>query len=154
VGPGGFRRQGLFFLPPLIHLLCYASKTHLNGANQPRFHPRILPRTLKYREEHSRTARLLDPDVLDHLAELAVEDVESLDEFYQQALIDCMARLTLADRELIRQRYFEATTVQAMAAAMNRSPSAVSKSLCRVRRLLLDCINSAGQRQSDRERMS
>ena len=26
MGPGGFRRQGLFFLPPLIHLLCYASK--------------------------------------------------------------------------------------------------------------------------------
>ena len=109
---------------------------------------------LKYREKHARTVTLLDPDVLDHLAELAVEHVENLNEFYRDALIDCMARLTPVDCELIRQRYFEVTTVQAMAAAMNRSPSAVSKSLCRVRRLLLDCINSADEGQSDRERMS
>jgi len=40
-----------------------------------------------------------------------------------------------------------ARQVQAIAAAMNRSPNAVSKSLGRIRRLLLDCINDANLRQ-------
>lgn len=108
-------------------------------------------KVLKYRDKHTQAARLLDPNVFDHLAELAVEHVESLDEFYRQALEDCMLRLTTADHELIRHRYFEAMTVRAMAAAMNRSPSAVSKSLCRVRRLLLDCINSDENSHGDRK---
>ena len=98
---------------------------------------------LKYREKHARAAKLLEPDVLDRLAQLAVENVEHLDEFHRRALIDCMARLSLGDRELIRQRYLEAMAVQAMAAAMNRSPNAVSKSLGRIRRLLLDCIEDS-----------
>jgi RNA polymerase sigma-70 factor, ECF subfamily len=98
---------------------------------------------LKYRERHARAAKLLEPDVLDRLAQLAVEQVEHLDEFHRQALIDCMARLSLGDREVLRQRYVEALAVRAMAAAMNRSPNAVSKSLGRIRRLLLDCIRDS-----------
>ena len=108
---------------------------------------------LKYREKHTRSASLLDPDVLDRLAEVAVAEVEHLDEFHRRALIDCMARLSPGDRELMRQRYAEAMAVWAMAAAMNRSPNAVSQALGRVRRLLVDCINSSVQdqdRQGDR----
>lgn len=95
---------------------------------------------LKYREKHARAAALLDPDVLDCLANAAVEQVEHLDEFHRRALGDCMARLSDGDRELMQQRYSAGLAVQAMAAAMNRSPNAVSKSLGRIRRLLLDCI--------------
>jgi RNA polymerase sigma-70 factor, ECF subfamily len=98
---------------------------------------------LKYREKHARAARLLDPDVLDRLTRTAVEQIEHLDEFHRRALVDCMARLSPDDRELMRQRYGEARQVQAMAATMNRSPNAVSKSLGRIRRLLLDCIIAA-----------
>ena len=98
---------------------------------------------LKYREAHARAAKLFDPDVLDRLAKVAVEQVDLLDESYRRALIDCMAKLSLGDRELIRQRYAEAMAVQAMAAAMNRSPNAVSKSLGRIRRLLFDCIKDS-----------
>ena len=97
---------------------------------------------LKYREKHARAARLLDPDVLDQLADMAVEQVEQFDEFHRRALVDCMDRLSPADRELMHQRYAEAMAVQAMAVAMNRSPNAVSKSLGRIRRLLLDCIDA------------
>ena len=103
----------------------------------------IRNKAMKHREKRARAAQLLDPDVLDRLAGLAVEEVEYLDEFHRRVLMDCMSRLSPADRELMRQRYAEAMPVQAMAAAMNRSPNAVSKSLGRIRRLLLDCINSA-----------
>jgi RNA polymerase sigma-70 factor, ECF subfamily len=97
---------------------------------------------LKYREKRARAARLLDPDVFDRLAEVAIRQVEHLDESHRRALVDCMDRLKAGDRDLMRQRYADAREVQAIAAAMNRSPNAVSKSLGRIRRLLLECINS------------
>jgi RNA polymerase sigma-70 factor (ECF subfamily) len=103
----------------------------------------IRNKAMKHREKRARAAQLLDPDVLDRLAGLAVEEVEHIDEFHRQILIDCMQRLSPGDRDLMRQRYAEAMPVQAMAASMNRSPNAVSKSLGRIRRLLLDCITGA-----------
>ena len=41
----------------------------------------------------------------------------------------------------MRQRYGEAMAVRLIARALNRSPNAVSKSLGRIRRLLLDCVH-------------
>ena len=82
----------------------------------------------------------------------SVFQIEHLDEFHRRALVDCMDRLNAGDRDLMRKRYSEALEVQAIAAAMNRSPNAVSKSLGRIRRLLLDCINSDSnvrERQGD-----
>ena len=113
----------------------------------------IRHKAMKHREKRARAAQLLDPDVLDRLAELAVEEVEHLDEFHRQILTDCMNRLSPGDRELMRQRYVEAMRVQAMAASMNRSPNAVSKSLGRIRRLLLECITSATGGQDSRSRL-
>jgi RNA polymerase sigma-70 factor, ECF subfamily len=111
---------------------------------------------LKCREKASRAATLLDPDVLDRLAKVAVDQVEHLDEFHRRALVDCAARLSDGDRELMRQRYATGMAVQAMAAAMNRSPNAISKSLGRIRRLLLDCINNSvndRDREADHDRL-
>ena len=108
---------------------------------------------LKHREKRTRAASLFDPDVLDRLAEAAVAEAEHLDEYHRRALIDCMARLGAGDREMMRQRYAEAMTVKAMADAMHRSPNAVSQSLGRIRRLLLNCINDSlrgQQREGDR----
>lgn len=95
---------------------------------------------LKQRDKSARAAALLDPDVLDQLAGLAVDQVEHLDEHHRRTLADCMARLSDGDRDLMRQRYTAGMAVHAIAAALRRSPNAVSKSLGRVRRLLLDCI--------------
>jgi RNA polymerase sigma-70 factor, ECF subfamily len=100
-------------------------------------------RVLKHREKAGRAVALLDPDVLDCLAEAAVTQVEDLDEFYRQALIDCTAKLSAADQELMRQRYTVGMAVRAIAAALQRSPNAVSQSVGRIRRILLDCINRA-----------
>jgi RNA polymerase sigma-70 factor, ECF subfamily len=110
---------------------------------------------LKHRERRARTATLLDPDVFERLAEVAIKQVEHLDESHRRALVDCMDRLNAGDRDLMRKRYSEAQEVQAIAAALNRSPNAVSKSLGRIRRLLLACINSdlgVLERQSMQER--
>jgi RNA polymerase sigma-70 factor (ECF subfamily) len=94
------------------------------------------------RRKGPRAARLLDPDVLDHWADLAAEQIDHFDESYHRTLIDCMGRLSPGDQDLMRQRYAEAMPVQAMAAALDRSPNAISQSLGRVRQLLFDCISS------------
>lgn len=96
---------------------------------------------LKFHEKHQRSATPFDPDVLDRLANAAIEQLEHLDEFHRRALVDCMAELSEGDRELMRQRYDAGLAVQAMAALLNRSPNAISKSLGRIRRLLMECIN-------------
>lgn len=107
---------------------------------------------LKHRDKRARAARLLDPDVFEQLADAAVSQVEHLDEFHRRALVDCMDHLSPGDKDLMRQRYSDAREVQAIAASLNRSPNAVSKSLGRIRRLLLDCISRESvvqERQGD-----
>jgi RNA polymerase sigma-70 factor (ECF subfamily) len=96
---------------------------------------------LKYREKTARAAALLDPDVLDSLAEVAVVQVEYLDEPHRVALADCSAELSESDRELMRHRYAEGMAVNAIAALLGRTANAVSQSLGRVRRWLFICIN-------------
>jgi RNA polymerase sigma-70 factor (ECF subfamily) len=98
-------------------------------------------KVLQYRDRQAAAATALDPDVLDRLADLGIAAVELFDESQRQSLIDCVARLSPADRELVRRRYAEAMAVRLIARAMNRSPNAVSKSLGRIRRLLLDCVH-------------
>lgn len=96
---------------------------------------------LKHRERRrTQAAMLLDPDVIDSLADAAQEQIDGVDDRHRQLLLDCMARLTNGDRELMRRRYTVGMTVQAIAAAAQRSPNAISKSLGRIRRLLLDCV--------------
>jgi len=98
---------------------------------------------LKHRERRARAAMLLDPDVFDRIADAAVAEIENFDERHRLALVDCIAKLAPDDRELMHQRYTIRMAVQMIASAMNRSPNAVSKSLGRIRRLLLDCINKS-----------
>jgi RNA polymerase sigma-70 factor (ECF subfamily) len=98
-------------------------------------------KVLQCREKHAAAAASFDPDVLDRLAELAIVEVEHFEESQRESLIDCIAALSMADQELLRQRYAEAMAVRLIAKAMNRSPNAVSKSLGRIRRRLLDCVH-------------
>ncbi len=109
-------------------------------------------KVLQHHDKHAAAPTSLDPDVLDRLAELGVGEVEHFEESQHRSLIDCIAQLSAADRELVRQRYGEAMAVRLIARALNRSPNAVSKSLGRIRRLLLDCVHgdSADKGQGDR----
>lgn len=108
---------------------------------------------LKFREKHTRAAKLLDPAVLDHISDIAVDHIERLDDVHRQALSDCLERLSASDLQLMRRRYDDRTPVQAIALHMNRSPNAISKSLGRIRRLLFNCISSALGNSSPEGRM-
>jgi RNA polymerase sigma-70 factor (ECF subfamily) len=95
---------------------------------------------MKYRERQGRSARLFDTSLLEKLA------VEACDERMVQgvplqALENCLGKLAEGDRALIRQRYQPNTTVQQLASDIGRSANSVSKSLGRIRRVLLECID-------------
>jgi RNA polymerase sigma-70 factor, ECF subfamily len=95
---------------------------------------------MKYRERQGRSARLFDTSLLEKLA------VEACDERLVrgvplQALENCLGKLAEGDRTLIRQRYQPNTTVQQLASDIGRSANSVSKSLGRIRRVLLECID-------------
>jgi RNA polymerase sigma-70 factor (ECF subfamily) len=95
---------------------------------------------MKYRERQGRAARLFDTSLLEKLA------VEACDERMVQgvplqALENCLGKLAEGDRTLIRQRYQPNATVQQLASDIGRSANSVSKSLGRIRRVLLECID-------------
>jgi RNA polymerase sigma-70 factor, ECF subfamily len=96
---------------------------------------------LKYHERIPRALAILDPDVIDRLADVAVVQIGYLDEPYRRAFLDCMSKLGVTDRKLMDQRYTAGMAVQEIAVATHRSPNGVSQSLGRIRRFLLDCIN-------------
>lgn len=95
---------------------------------------------MKYRERQGRSARLFDTSLLETLA------VEACDEsgvcgVPLQELENCLAKLSDVDRSLIRRRYQPGITVQQLAADVGRTANSLSKSLGRIRRTLLECID-------------
>jgi RNA polymerase sigma-70 factor (ECF subfamily) len=95
---------------------------------------------MKFRERQGKSARLFDTTLLEKLA------VEACDErnvrgVPLQALEKCLGKLSEGDRLLIRRRYQPNATVQQLAADVGRTANSVSKSLGRIRRVLLECID-------------
>ncbi|MEM9351707.1 MAG: sigma-70 family RNA polymerase sigma factor [Planctomycetota bacterium] len=98
---------------------------------------------LKHRERLGRAARVLDIGVLEQLADEAAEmqaDPSSERREMLGALSNCVERLPEADQALIRKRYQPDATVKRMAEELGRSANSLSKSLGRIRRALLECV--------------
>lgn len=95
--------------------------------------------TLKYYERNKRSAKLFESSTLEKLSAeamaSAVRPAASLD-----VLESCLSRLPDSDQKLIRRRYEPDTTVKQLAAEIGLSANLVSKSLGRIRRALLSCI--------------
>lgn len=95
---------------------------------------------LKLRERRRKSHRQLDPDVL---AMIAAEwpQQQPLAEIRRAALARCLSLLTPRQRELIDLRYGRDVSIADVARATNRPANTLYKSLERIRRLLVDCIN-------------
>ncbi|MBI1372176.1 MAG: sigma-70 family RNA polymerase sigma factor [Phycisphaera sp.] len=80
----------------------------------------------------------------DLIAQIAgeAEGAADLIDRKRKALSSCMEKLRDQDRELIRQRYMSAVSVQDMADEAGRTANAVSQALHRIRRALLECIQT------------
>ena len=94
---------------------------------------------MKHYENKNRGAQLFDTHTLELLAADAMEDNDR-----QQVPIDeletCLEQLPESDRNLIRRRYEPGASVNRIAAEIGLSANMLSKSLGRIRRLLLNCV--------------
>ena len=95
--------------------------------------------TMKQYQRLQRSARLFDTATLEMLAAEAMESIDR-PEASLEALDGCLAKLSPEDRRLIRRRYEPGASVKDMAAEIGLSANLLSKSLGRIRRALLWCM--------------
>ena len=71
------------------------------------------------------------------------EAMEAELEERQRLLNLCITRLKPEQRALLRSRYVDGQSVDSLAAAGGRSGMAIYQMLCRIRRILMECVNRA-----------
>ena len=95
---------------------------------------------LMYHRQRQKYTFLTEP-LIEALAERQ-KDLQTISENRRRMLIDCMDELRDSDRLLLRRRYAEpGTTIQKVAEATGQTANALYKTLQRIRRQLLLCID-------------
>lgn len=94
---------------------------------------------MAFRARQARKGLLFDDDLLEKIAKVAGSESEQYDR-RSAALQNCLQKLTTSQRDLISRRYQPNGAVNSLAAAVGKSPKAVSASLRRVRDKLRQCI--------------
>lgn len=94
---------------------------------------------LKHRDRDRRRARPFSVELLDRLADERAT-IEPVLQTRMHALEVCLAKLSEADRELIRRRYQDRTPTEQIASESGASRRTFFRNLERIRRLLLECI--------------
>ena len=89
----------------------------------------------------NRRLHLFSEEVLGILADKAVEGVDELG-LRREALDECLERLSVTDRELIEQRYYDRRTPKEIAAVKSRSVYSVYRALCRIHTSLFECVEN------------
>jgi RNA polymerase sigma-70 factor (ECF subfamily) len=96
---------------------------------------------LDFRKKRGRCRVQFSQEMLDRLAETAVEQAGALQlDDRREALAGCVGKLAPHDRELLNRRFADGASVQAIAVEKGRSGDTVYKSLARIRRTLFDCV--------------
>lgn len=91
--------------------------------------------------QRERTRRKhFQPAVIELLADARIEHDELL-EAQSRWLDKCMGGLSETDRLVVERRYASEGTLNELAVAIQRTPNALYKSLQRIRRLLLECVD-------------
>lgn len=96
---------------------------------------------LAYRKRCARSRLVFDDDLLRILAEQAARRDADHDRRLV-ALEGCMDKLPGPRRELLDRRYTHGETVDRIAERLRKAPNAVAGSLYRIRKILLECIES------------
>ena len=94
---------------------------------------------LKNLRKHSRDRLVFSDDVLELVAQEAIEESAAL-ERERRALEECLSRLDPPQRDLLRVSYEPGVRLHEMAARAGKSVQAFYKTIQRLRQLLLECI--------------
>lgn len=98
--------------------------------------------TMKHRERSRKAGQCFGEALLEKIAVEASDD-RFAEPVSLEALQRCLGKLAEADKTLIRKRYQPGASVQQIAAELGRSANALSKSLGRIRRALVECVERA-----------
>jgi RNA polymerase sigma-70 factor, ECF subfamily len=101
---------------------------------------------LKHREGRKQKEVPLSSQFLERVAAKMAE-VSDVLERHGEIFNSCMERLSQPDRELITRRYTVGASVKRIAAELNRPVRSVSKSLARIRRALMECVDRFQRRE-------
>jgi len=96
---------------------------------------------LTWRKRQSRDRLVLNDELLTSIAERMGNDSSSPD-VRLEALKSCLKKLRPAARKMIESRYMHGESVGEMAGRLGRSVNALSVALFRIRKAILDCIQS------------
>lgn len=95
----------------------------------------------KARLNRARSKVVFDDAMLESLSTTSIEMAPELNE-RRLALSKCLARLNERDRTMLMTRYEPGGSVEDAAERSGRSLPAAYKALCRLRKLLLDCVTN------------
>lgn len=94
---------------------------------------------MAHRQRQLRDRLVFDDEMLAVLDPAAKAVDESYEE-RQERLTVCLEKLPAQQRDLLRRRYADGLSLQAIADTVRRTANAVAQSLFRVRRTLIDCV--------------
>ena len=94
---------------------------------------------MAHRQRQLRDRLVFDDEMLAVL-DPAAKAVDETYESRQERLTACLEKLPAHQRDLLRQRYADGLSLQAIAEAVRRTANAVAQTLFRVRRTLIDCV--------------
>ncbi len=104
-----------------------------------------------FRRVAGRDRLQFDDRLLDHLAEERGERAETLSE-KRDFLLDCIAKLTEEQRELLLRAYDETMTIQQLAEEIQKAPQTVYNRLSQIRHTLFKCVEDAMKERDAKER--
>jgi RNA polymerase sigma-70 factor, ECF subfamily len=96
---------------------------------------------LNYCQRERTRHKYFRPAVIELLADERMKHDELLDA-QSRWLDQCVQKLDEIDRHLIERRYAHHGTLAQLAEEVGRTPNALYKSMQRIRRALLDCVNN------------
>ena len=94
---------------------------------------------MAHRQRQLRDRLVFDDEMLAVL-DPAAKAVDETYEERQEQLTACLEKLPESQRELLRQRYADGLSLQAIAESVRRTANAVAQTLFRGRRTLIDCV--------------
>jgi RNA polymerase sigma-70 factor, ECF subfamily len=97
---------------------------------------------LAHRKSHVRSRLVFDEQLVSEMADELIVRYDDHDRRLE-ALGSCLEKLPASRRELLDRRYLHNETVERIAVRLYKSPNVVSACLYRIRRSLLECIESS-----------
>jgi RNA polymerase sigma-70 factor (ECF subfamily) len=96
--------------------------------------------SLKLRARRFRGPQVFSNDFLEIIATASEEKSPAELDARRQAVLQCMQKLSAADRDLIVRRYRKGASTRGVATALNRSAQGTRRSLQRIREALARCV--------------